>query len=209
MKSSSTLKVMLNAAKAKPRAVVGSGKAGIAFGERFVAGEIPAFHCMLEDSAALHDLQSVDPAVHNQLMNITLCYANSLCESMAVALFDQVPGLHLVKVVDPAGVPLHTCVSNKRPGVGGSAGDCLNANGVISSADLIAQWERITGHAGIRIEPTTLSEVIGYGLFDERHCRHALELFGFASQFMDEHLDSLTVKKAPERHHERFEGLSR
>lgn len=209
MKSSSTLKVVLNAAKAKPRAVVGSGKAGIAFGERFVAGEIPAFHCMLEDSAALHDLESVDPAVHNQLMNITLCYANSLCESMAVALFDQVPGLHLVKVVDPAGVPLHTCVSNKRPGVGRSAGDCLNANGVISSADLIAQWERITGHAGIRIEPTTLSEVIGYGLFDERHCRHALELFGFASQFMDQHLDSLTTKKAPERHQERFEGLSR
>lgn len=106
MKSRSTLQVVLNAAKVKPRGVVGSGKAGIAFEERFVAGEIPAFHCMLEDSAALQDLQDVDPAVHNQLIKIPLCHANSLCESMTVTLIDQVPKLYLLKVVDPTGVPL-------------------------------------------------------------------------------------------------------
>lgn len=72
MKSRSTLKVVLNAAKVKPEGVVGSGKAGIAFGERFVAGEIPTFHCMLEDSAALQDLQDVDPPGQNQVMNIPL-----------------------------------------------------------------------------------------------------------------------------------------
>lgn len=208
MKDRNTLKVILHSSGDKPRAVVGSGKAGIAFGERFVAGEIPAFNCMLEDSEALHALQFTDPAMHTQLMNISLCYANSLCESMAVALFDNIPGAHLVKVVDPAGITLHTCVSNESPGVMGRAGDCLNANGVISSAGLIAQWERITGHAGIRIETTTISEVIGNGLFDERHCRQALELFGFAAQFMDKNLESLTGKKAPERDHDRVEGLS-
>lgn len=209
MKGSNTLRVMLNSSKDKPRVVVGSGKAGIAFGVRFVEGEIPAFHCMLEDSEALRDLENVDPARHNQLMNITLCYANSLCESMAIALYDNVPGVNLVKVVDPAGITLHTCVSSKLPGVRGNAGDCLNANGVISSANLIAQWERITGHVGIRIQAATVSEIIGNGMFDERHCRHALELFGFASQFMDESLDTLTANKAPERDLERFEGLSR
>lgn len=154
--------------------------------EHFAKGVIKPFYEPLDDSTLLYDLMNTQSDLYGQLMSITLRYGNRDCHLLTVALaqFQQVPGLQVLKVVDQTGAPIHSGLSVKDSSL------FLDANGVHTQADVLAHWMRRCG-GPVFLRLTSTEQMAGLGNFSQVDLQRALGEFGFTAAYMLDNLEAL------------------
>lgn len=158
----------------------------LTFVERFLSGSIVSHYQLLEDSDQLYDLMELDEARYQTLIGYVIRYGHGDCHCLSIALSETNPNVRLLKVVDAAGLPVHSCIA----GVDDTL--VMDANGIHLRQALVDYWSRVTGDS-VHIQPTTAQELFFFSSYTDDELDQALNGFGYLSLFMAEQEENLSI----------------
>ena len=160
----------------------------IDFAQKFLAGELSAFECPIEDTQAFARLSETYSERNASVESAVMELAHGSCHDLTIGLADALCQSTVIAIVDKAGMPVHSALYNS------SAQLLLDANGVHTIAGAVAFWSGITRQQ-CSARQLDVEQVYCFSGCDEESAELALEDFSLIVEFIQEEILSTATAK--------------